>query len=492
MKLEGSIDAFGLPDILQLLSATQKSGALRINQELDPTDGTTVGQTTGQISGVVRLAEGSISGASSDVSRQSLARRVVGAALVGDDVLSAAVEQVRFAGSGGVVRALITAGAITEDEVLPVARLQTTDAVCELLRWTSGSFSFRDAEVDPDNLSLRLPVDELVAEGQRRLATWPALTALVPSSSTVLSLSIAPISDPVCSREEWALLALVDGRRTVAEIVTLLGAGEYAIVRALAALVERGLLVNSEGGNQSISGLADLERRQGLLAVLETGQPIPQPRTTGEPAAPATATPVVPEPAITAQAAAAPVVEAPVTVQDPIAVQATVTEVPTLAVPVAIEATLVNNPVVAAAPVETESIGFTVPPVPATAVATTPELTAAATPAPVTAAAAAPAPAAGEFVGTTFHLSTEASARAPVEMAAPVDMPAPVATEAPVAVTAAPETPAATPVSMETMGNVAMAPETVPAVPAPLQPGDDDPAVTRSTLLRLIAGVQGL
>jgi hypothetical protein len=468
LKLEGSIDAFGLPDILQLLSATQKSGALRIHQELAATDGS----ATGQLSGVVRLAEGNISGASSDMSRQSLARRVVGAALVGDDVLSAAVEQVRFAGTGGVVRALITAGAISEDEVLPVARLQTTDAVCELLRWTSGNFSFRDAEADPDNLSLRLPVEELVAEGQRRLATWPALTALVPSAATVLSLSIAPSTDPVCSREEWALLALVDGRRTVAEIVALLGAGEYAIVRALAALVERGLLVNSEGGNNGISGLADLERRQGLLAVLESGQPIPQPRTTAEEA---TAAPI---PADVSPALA----EAPLTV-----------EVPAVEVPVLAASVTSAVPTATAA---TEHIGFTVPAVPVAAAAI-PVVTATAAPTAVV-AAAAPAPAAGEFVGTTFQLSATAAAAAPVEVPVPVAVPTQL--EAPAPTFAAPvestipvpNAPAAPPVTPVTMGNVAMAPETVPAVPAPLQPGDDDPAVTRSTLLRLIAGVQGL
>ena len=123
-------------------------------------------------------------------------------------------------------------------------------------------------EPDRDALPVTLPVDEVVSEGRRRLEAWPALTALIPSPAAVLSLSLNPPEDPSCSREEWALLSLVDGRRTVSDVVSLLGRGEYVVVRALAALVERGLLV-SAGADNGGGGLADLVRRQAMLLEIE-------------------------------------------------------------------------------------------------------------------------------------------------------------------------------------------------------------------------------
>jgi hypothetical protein len=420
MKLEGSLDTFSLPDILQLLAFTKKTGALRLTAK-------TVGTA-----GVVHVCDGVVSAAVSDVSRQSLARRVVGAALVGDDALAAAVDSARQDGVG-VVRALLDSEALTEDAILPVARQQVIDAVCDLLRWPEGEFAFFVDEVDPDNLSVSVSVEDLVAEGQRRLAAWPALTALIPSPATTLSLSVAPSSDPSCSREEWALLALVDGRRTVAAIVSLLGAGEYAVVRALAALVERGLLVTSDGGSAGTGGLADLERRQGLLAGLEGVGSLPSPRKAA-----------ADNSSELSAAVAGLASEAPASTE---------------AAPAASEA---DN-----APAEVA------------------ESRAQASTGPVAAAQTASEPVSAPI---------EALAQSAVEAAVANETRAETIIPAAASVQASPVTAGPDTTVPVTMGSAALDPANMPAPAAvpPAPDSDDDPAVTRSVLLRLIAGVQGL
>ena len=77
MKLEGSLDAFSLPDVFQLLSFTKKTGGLHLAH--------------GGSDGVVFFAGGQVTGASADSSRQPLARRLVGSGTVDDDALVAAV-----------------------------------------------------------------------------------------------------------------------------------------------------------------------------------------------------------------------------------------------------------------------------------------------------------------------------------------------------------------------------------------------------------------
>src|SRR5207253_5133704 len=79
MRLEGTLYAFSLPDIFQLLSFTKKTGTLHLRR-----DG-------GQAHGVVHLRDGAVTGARSDARRQSLGRRIVGAGLVDDKMLAAAV-----------------------------------------------------------------------------------------------------------------------------------------------------------------------------------------------------------------------------------------------------------------------------------------------------------------------------------------------------------------------------------------------------------------
>ncbi|MCU1674273.1 MAG: hypothetical protein JWN77_2386 [Frankiales bacterium] len=277
MRLEGTLDAFSLPDIFQLLSFTKKTGTLHLRR---------VSDSEGDAHGAVHLRDGAITGARSDVRRQALGRRIVGAGLVDDDALAAAVARVR-AESCGLARALADADPAVADTGRDLAVEQATDAVFDLLRWADGEFAFVVDEPDPDDLGASLPVEDVVTEARRRIESWSV--SPVPAPDAVVSLVTTPADEPVLTRDEWALLALVDGRRTVADFVALSGRGEYAIVCALGALVQRGLLSFGESGD-------DLARRQELLGELEgvpapAARPSPAPRKAAEPVR----APVIPE-----------------------------------------------------------------------------------------------------------------------------------------------------------------------------------------------------
>jgi hypothetical protein len=253
VRLEGTLDAFNLSDILQLLSSTNKTGVLHLR--------------CGDGHATVHLREGAVSGARSDAGRQALGRRMIGAGLVDDEALAAAIEQVVDEPGMGLGRAL-AGGGLQQALVVQAATEQVTDAVFELLSWHNGEFTFVMDELDPDDLGMSVPVEEVLAEGRRRLESWAELAAVLPSSASVLSLSPCPDGDPAVTREQWVLLSLVDGVRTVSELVALSGRGEYLVVSLLAVLLERGLLVVGE------PGASTAVRRQRLLAALE-GRPDP-------------------------------------------------------------------------------------------------------------------------------------------------------------------------------------------------------------------------
>ncbi len=287
MKLEGTLDAFSLPDIFQLLSATKKSGTLHVRREHGR-------------HGAIHLRDGAITGARAQVQRQELGRRLVGAGLVDDATLAKAVERVSHKEGAGLGRMLADTAPLDTDTVRALAAEQAVDAVFDLLRWTEGDFAFVADELDPDDLGAALTVEQVVSEARRRLDAWPALAAVVPSPDAVVLVVPAPAAEPAVASAEWWLLALVDGRRTVGELVSLSGRGEFAVVSALAALVQRGLL---EVRHASDDALSSLHRRQSLLSGLE-GVPVPtapvsapapvQTVVTSPPPAPVR-TPVIPE-----------------------------------------------------------------------------------------------------------------------------------------------------------------------------------------------------
>lgn len=254
MRLEGTLDAFSLPDIFQLLSSTKKTGALHLRRAAS--------EGGPQRHGVVHVRDGEVTGARGDAARQELARRLVGTGLVDDEALAQAVEQLAHDPGTGLARLLVERADLEPDAVVRVAAEQIADAVFDLLRWPDGEFAFLVDEVDVDDLDARLPVEPLVAEGRRRLETFSAVVEQVPAAHSVLRLAPAAPPELAVAPQEWALLALVDGRRTVADLVGLSGQGEYAVVTALAALVGRGLLITEPGDDR-------LLRRHQLLSALE-------------------------------------------------------------------------------------------------------------------------------------------------------------------------------------------------------------------------------
>lgn len=291
MRLEGTLDAFSLPDIFQLLGYTKKTGTLHLRRE--------------RAHGVIHVRTGSVTGGRADVNRQELGRRLLGAGLVDDEVLAAAAQDLAGHPEASLAQLLADRGRLDVDTVRELAVEQAVDAVFSLLRWPEGEFAFVIGEGDPDDLGALVPLDQVVSEGQRRITAWAEMIESVPAPDAVVVINPVPEGEPAASRDEWALLALVDGRRTVADLVALSGRGEYAVVSALAGLVSRGLLLDGAAEQ------ARLVRRQGVLALCEGPPVLPVRAVVAAP---------VPTPALPVPAAVVPVptLAAPVLASAPV------------------------------------------------------------------------------------------------------------------------------------------------------------------------------
>jgi hypothetical protein len=278
VKLEGTLDAFSLPDIFSLLSMTKKTGGLHLRRS--------------SAHGAVWFADGMITGGASDLDRQSLARRIAGSGRVPDEALTAAVTHVRLGGDAGIARVLRDADAIDEGILHSLVTEQITDAVFDLMRWSEGSFAFVVDEPNRDGVGVSCSAEDVVTEARRRLDIWASLDAAVVDPDATLTIALELESEPQVSTDEWSLIAMVDGQRSIGEIVDLCGRGEYAVTVSLADLVSRKLL---QVGDSSV---AELERRQEQISTLEAPL-LPASVTTSTPAFPE---PVFPEPSFPASA----------------------------------------------------------------------------------------------------------------------------------------------------------------------------------------------
>lgn len=265
--LAGNLSEFGLADVIQLLSLTKKTGVLHLETPLGE--------------GLVEVHDGAATYAVADRCRMPLAARLLAEGLVDEEALPALV-RAQAQGGDGVAAALAP---LAEDALAldGLVREQLIEAMFELLRQPEGDFTFAPGTADGADVALRIPGEDLLASATARLSEWSRVEERLPGDGTVLALApTAPHEGVVFDRDEWALAVLLDGKRTVAEVVQLCGRGRYPTTVLLAELVGRGVVeaVDPEAGEQS--ALAELVRRRDLLAALEAselGAPAPAPVT---------------------------------------------------------------------------------------------------------------------------------------------------------------------------------------------------------------------
>ncbi len=175
--LQGSLDNFGLDEVLGLLADTAKTGRMRI--------------TGDRGSGSLWLASGQLIG--SEASR---------------------------ADAGGPF-----------DETM-----------FELLRFTTGNFSFNSDEMPPEP-GEDTPVAGVLEAAFERLSQWREIEAVVPSLAHVIApVSTLPAPEMTITSAEWDLLMAIGAGIEVGAVCEHFGLGEVEGSRRVKLLVERSLI----------------------------------------------------------------------------------------------------------------------------------------------------------------------------------------------------------------------------------------------------------
>jgi hypothetical protein len=122
---------------------------------------------------------------------------------------------------------------------------QREDAVETLFQLlvTGGRFEFHTSEEIPAELAEVVPAEALLSEVSDRLAEWRVIAELIPSTAVVLRMAAslpAEADEVVLGREDWEVLAHLDGVRSVAEVTRSIGVGAFEVCRVLHRLRKAG------------------------------------------------------------------------------------------------------------------------------------------------------------------------------------------------------------------------------------------------------------
>ena len=295
--LKGTLDDFTLPDIFRLMSYAKKTGRVDITR------------SAGE--GHVYFREGEVYFAASSLSKEPLGQKLVRMRAVTEGQLMKALDEHKASGERlGTV--LVRTGVVTPDQLEGAIRQQIEDAVFDLLRWELGEFSWEPGNELDVEIPIAVSVENLIMEASRRLDEFEVIKRKIPSGESVLGMAPTPPEGAVeinITPDEWRILVLVDGTRTINDIGKLVGLDEFGAMRVLYGLVSAGLI---ELVSDPSMGPSTEEAVEAVMAEATTVEPEPVVEAEPEPVAVAEPEPVAvadPEPEPVAVAEPEPILE---------------------------------------------------------------------------------------------------------------------------------------------------------------------------------------
>jgi DNA-binding MarR family transcriptional regulator len=258
--LIGSLDQFGLQEISSVISAASNTGCLNLSSD--------------QAIGRIFFRNGQICYAETSPSRDDLGRKLLAIGAITHDQLLRARDGA--ASSGEPLWESLRGGGLVTKRQLQTAMLEETeDALTTLLGWKEGSFFFDGDAKIPAESSIETPMATLLARLSRRAEEAEQTRArLLESVPMLVRDPINDGRDVTISSNEWRVLASIDGRSTVEEIVQSIDLDKARVVDAIDHLVSAGLVEIRRSRPQ----IVDLRRdRLGRRRALRTPPPPPPP-----------------------------------------------------------------------------------------------------------------------------------------------------------------------------------------------------------------------
>ncbi|HSH00844.1 MAG TPA: DUF4388 domain-containing protein, partial [candidate division Zixibacteria bacterium] len=222
--LQGSIEHFRLPDILQLITHSRKSGTLAIQRDEEIV--------------LIYFDAGRVIYAYGPRATYHIGQILRDRKKITASQLSTAVaEQNRRSDNTRLGAILLETGVIDRADIIEVVTEQIEELLYSLLSWQTGSFKFYENQFPTqEEITVRISTENIILEGLRRLDEMNHLRDTLPSMDSILLIaqSLGGGMTISLNPEEWNLLALIDGRRSIRDIVEISNLSEIETLKKLA------------------------------------------------------------------------------------------------------------------------------------------------------------------------------------------------------------------------------------------------------------------
>ena len=228
-SLQGKLDAFKFPDLLTFFGTTHRTGMLTL-----VSDGKEA---------YVFLRSGAVVYAASNQESHRLGTILQRRKQITREQ-SEAITDAMLRGGGPFGKVVVDQGFLSEPQLQDALKVQVSEVVYECFVWNGGTFTFYDGFDLPSNaVTISIDLPNLIMEGARRIEEWEECLQLLPDSSVTFRVVPNPDTDKITlSVEEWKILFLINGDRTLEELCHDAKEDSFRVYRVVYGLLANNLI----------------------------------------------------------------------------------------------------------------------------------------------------------------------------------------------------------------------------------------------------------
>jgi hypothetical protein len=232
MALKGNLRDFGTAQLLNLIHLARKTGTLTI--QVAP------GVTT------LFFREGRLVHASDSSRDGHLASILARAGKLTEEQAKTIRSRAGAQAAKELGMLLISAGHVTQKDILKSIRADVLDVTFGLFTWSDGSFHFEPNQLPSDG-AITVPIDleNIILEGSRRIKEWERLQEELPDLDVALKFTDRPqaqLRNINLSVDEWRVISYINPRNTMKQIAQRIGMDDFQIRRIIYGLLQAGLV----------------------------------------------------------------------------------------------------------------------------------------------------------------------------------------------------------------------------------------------------------
>jgi hypothetical protein len=229
MPIEGDLKSLNLASVLQLVAQERLTGVFKLKRKNEIVD--------------IGFLEGMVTGAFYEKGEEfeRLETYLVKSGIIGQNVF-AMVEQSHKETKRPVMNILLEDKYLTMEEIERIIKFKIQEVFDKIFTWQEGEFKFEQgAVIYPKSLiKVRVSTEGLILEAARHFDEWPRINKVISSGHLVYRKVERPELKLQPPEDELRILSLLDGHRTVDDLVSISGLGKFHTYSCLYHLLSTG------------------------------------------------------------------------------------------------------------------------------------------------------------------------------------------------------------------------------------------------------------